>query len=89
MDYKIVNAKQLEADLASVADSIRAKSGTSDKLAFPDGFKSAVDGISAGGSGGSMFTTKASGVITSTLNGRANSTFTIDFESGASGYVLS
>ena len=46
--YKIVNADQLDADLASVADSIRSKGGTSEKLSFPDGMKTAIDAISKG-----------------------------------------
>ena len=46
--YKLVNADQLDADLESVADSIRTKAGKTEKLAFPDGFKSIVDGISTG-----------------------------------------
>ena len=49
-NYKVVDADQLDADLASVADSIRAKAGTTDQMAFPDGFKSAVEGIQTGGS---------------------------------------
>ena len=48
-NYKVVDADRLDADLASVADSIRAKAGTADQMAFPDGFKSAVEGIQAGG----------------------------------------
>lgn len=48
-NYKVVDADRLNADLASVADSIRAKAGTDDQMAFPDGFKSAVEGIQAGG----------------------------------------
>lgn len=48
-NYKAVDVDQLDADLAIVADSIRAKAGTTGKLAFPDGFKSAVDGIQTGG----------------------------------------
>ena len=48
-NYKIVDTDQLEADLASVADSIRAKAGTSGTMAFPAGFKSAVEGIEKGG----------------------------------------
>lgn len=35
-----------ESSLIAVADSIRAKAGKSDKLEFPSGFKSAIDGIS-------------------------------------------
>lgn len=48
-NYKMVDADRLDADLASVADSIRAKAGTTGQIAFPDGFKSAVEGIQTGG----------------------------------------
>lgn len=48
-NYKMVDADRLDADLASVADSIRAKAGTTGQIAFPDGFKSAVEGIKTGG----------------------------------------
>jgi hypothetical protein len=37
--------------LETVADSIRAKAGISEKLVFPNGWKAAVDGIKGGGSG--------------------------------------
>ena len=46
-EYKVVNATQLDADLLSLADSIRAKSGATGPLAFPDEMKSAVEGITA------------------------------------------
>ena len=36
------------ADLTAVADAIRAKSGTSEGLSFPDGFVAAIAGISTG-----------------------------------------
>ena len=36
-------------DLTFVADAIRAKGGTTEKLAFPTGFKSAIDNIQSGG----------------------------------------
>ena len=36
---KIVDSTQLDADLKSVADKIRAKCGTSAKLTFPDGLE--------------------------------------------------
>ena len=42
-----------EASLTAVADSIRAKGGTTGALAFPDGFVSAVQAIQAGGGGSS------------------------------------
>lgn len=47
---KVVDSTQLEADLTTVADAIRAKGGTSDKLVFPSGFASAVSAITSGGS---------------------------------------
>ena len=40
--YKKVDADQLDADLTSVADAIRERAGTAEKLNFPDGFVSAV-----------------------------------------------
>ena len=45
---KVVDSAKLDSDLKSVADSIRAKTGTTDELDFPLGFKSAVDGIPTG-----------------------------------------
>lgn len=48
---KLVDSTQLDADLASVADAIRAKGGTSAQLAFPSEFVSAIGDISTGGGG--------------------------------------
>lgn len=45
MKYKVTGA-----DLASVADAIRTKGGTSSPLEFPDGFVEAIGNISGGGS---------------------------------------
>lgn len=45
-----------DTQLTSVADAIRAKGGTSDPIAFPDGFVSAVNAIPTGG-GGNTFET--------------------------------
>ena len=47
---KVVDSAVLDAGMKSVADAIRAKAGTTDLLAWPDGFKTAVDGIQTGGS---------------------------------------
>lgn len=44
-ENKVVNTTQLEADLTSIADAIREKTGGSDSLAFPDGFVSAMDNL--------------------------------------------
>lgn len=41
------------ADLTAVADAIRAKSGISNPLVYPDGFVSAIQAIETGGGSGS------------------------------------
>lgn len=46
---KLVDSAQLDADLTSVADAIRAKGGGSGGLAFPAGFVSAIQSIPSGG----------------------------------------
>lgn len=48
MAYKFVNADQLDAGLATVADAIRTKGGTSEQLSFPTGMISAISAISTG-----------------------------------------
>lgn len=45
---KLVDSTQLDADLTSVANAIRAKSGGSSQLAFPNGFVSEIGNISSG-----------------------------------------
>ena len=50
---KVVDSAVLDAGMKSVADAIRAKAGTTDLLAWPEGFKTAVEGIQTGGGGGS------------------------------------
>ena len=47
MSYRKVN----DNSLASVADAIRSKGGTSNALVFPDGFVSAISAIQTGGGG--------------------------------------
>lgn len=42
---KVVDSAKLDADLTMVADAIRARAGTSEPLAFPEGMKDAVEGI--------------------------------------------
>ena len=44
---KVIDSSVLEADLTSVADAIRGKTGTTGELAFPDGYVSAVNDISS------------------------------------------
>ena len=45
---KLVDSTQLDSDLTSVANAIRAKSGGSGQLAFPAGFVSEIQGITGG-----------------------------------------
>lgn len=47
-EYKIVDVERLEADLTSVADTIRAKGGTTDQMEWPEGYKAAVKAIETG-----------------------------------------
>ena len=60
-NYKVVDAEQLDADLAVVADAIREKGGTSDALAFPNGMADAVRAIEGGGE--EVFVVENTGVI--------------------------
>lgn len=46
---KLVDSSQLDSDLTSVANAIRAKSGGSGQLAFPAGFVSEIGSIPTGG----------------------------------------
>lgn len=48
---KLVDSTQLNSDLTSVANAIRAKSGGSNSLAFPAGFVSEIQAIPSGGGG--------------------------------------
>ena len=48
---QVVEYLTTDTDLIKVANAIRAKSGTTAKLSFPDGFVQAIDSIPAGGGG--------------------------------------
>ena len=49
---KVIDSSALDANLASIAEAIRTKGGTTDQLVFPAGFISAIEAIEAGGGGG-------------------------------------
>lgn len=51
---KVVDSAALDAGMAAVADVIRAKAGTTEPLAWPDGFRAAISGIETGGGGNSI-----------------------------------
>lgn len=61
---KLVDSSQLDTDLTSVANAIRAKSGGSSQLTFPAGFVSEIQSIVSGG--GANETLLASGTYTVT-----------------------
>lgn len=46
---KVVDSAALDAEMTSVANAIRAKTGNTDTLAWPDGFATAIAGITGGG----------------------------------------
>lgn len=71
---KLVDSSQLDTDLTSIANAIRAKGGTSAQLTFPNEFVAAINAISGGG--GSTLVTK-----TITENGTYTAT-----DDGANGY---
>lgn len=45
---KVVDSGVLDAGMTEVAQAIRAKGGTTEQLAWPDGFKSAIESIETG-----------------------------------------
>ena len=49
---KVVDSAVLDAGMKSVADAIRAKAGITNQLVWPEGFKTAVEGIQTGGGSG-------------------------------------
>lgn len=46
---KVIDSAALDAGMTAVADAIRAKAGTTEPLAWPDGFAAAISGIETGG----------------------------------------
>ena len=46
---KVVDSAALDAGMTAMADAIRAKAGTTEPLAWPDGFITAISGIETGG----------------------------------------
>ena len=73
---KLVDSTQLDSDLTSVANAIRAKSSGSSQLAFPAGFVSAIAAIPSGGGG---LTLLGSGSYTYSGNAAPNITFPVSY----------
>ena len=55
---RVVDGAALDAGLQSLAEGIRAKGGTSEKLTWPTGFRAAVDAIPTGEAAGKEVTPK-------------------------------
>lgn len=53
---KVVDSAVLDAGMTSVANALRAKTGNSELLAWPDGFTESINRIETGGGGGSGVT---------------------------------
>lgn len=64
---KLVDSTQLDTDLTSVANAIRTKGGTSEQLAFPADFVSAIGDIPSGG-GWTEIDVSDSGAVAQTLD---------------------
>lgn len=96
---KLVDSTQLDSDLASVANAIRAKSGGNSQLEFPNGFVSEIGNIPSGGGGytddevltgakpsGDVSFKATADISTRAISGRKNMTsLTIDLTDG---YIL-
>ena len=65
---KSIDSAQLDADLASVANAIRTKGGTSAQLAFPAEFVSAIEAIETGGGGDTYKKTTYTVASTASIN---------------------
>lgn len=76
---KLVDSTQLDSDLTSVANAIRAKSGGSGQLAFPAGFVSEIGNIPSGGGLELLATATATEPVTA---------FKIDYDQSMDGYDL-
>lgn len=85
---KLVDSSQLDADLTSVANAIRAKSGGSSQLAFPAGFVSAVQAIPTGGTptGTKQISITQNGTTTEDVANYANAEITVNVPTGGGKY---
>lgn len=85
---KLVDSTQLDSNLTSVANAIRAKSGGTGPLAFPAGFVSEIGNIPTGGgvtpSGTKNITITENGTTTEDVTNYANAEITVDVQSGGS-----
>lgn len=86
---KLVDSAQLDNNLTSVANAIRAKSGGTGQLAFPAGFVSEIGNISGGGgitpTGTKEITITENGTTTEDVTNYATAQITVNVPSGGGG----
>ena len=75
---KVVDSAALDAGMTAVADVIRAKAGTTEPLAWPDGFAAAISGIETGGGGSVNPTATAKAVNFRDYDGTVLYSYTVD-----------
>ncbi len=75
---KVVDSAALDAGMTAVADVIRAKAGTTEPLAWPDGFAAAISGIETGGGGSANPTATAKAVNFRDYDGTVLYSYTVD-----------
>lgn len=84
---KLVDSTQLDNNLTSVANAIRAKSGGTGQLAFPAGFVSEIGNISGGGgitpTGTKEITIIENGTTTEDVTNYANAQITVNVSSSS------
>lgn len=82
-DTTVVEYLTTDTDLIKVANAIRAKSGTTAKLSFPDGFALAISSIPTGAPGGA----KETWVLNNTINTASAFSFSVSFVSNSASYT--
>lgn len=89
---KLVDSTQLDNNLTSVANAIRAKSGGTGQLAFPAGFVSEIGNISGGGgvtpTGTKEITITENGTVTEDVINYASVQITANVSGGSVGISL-
>lgn len=88
---KLVDSTQLDNNLTSVANAIRAKSGGTGQLAFPAGFVSEIGNISGGGgitpTGTKEITITANGTTTEDVTNYAAAQITVNVPPSGGGVL--
>ena len=87
-EHKVVNTTQLDSDLTSIANAIRAKAESSDALSFPSGFVDAIANLATGGGLPSNISAIAGGTFVLTDNTEDAPTLTHNLGVSANFYLI-